>query len=139
MLTDVFTTDQLLGHDLIESDFYPPRLGITIPPVNIAETQKDYSLELAAPGMTRKDFKLEIDERRLSITGEKVEKKEDNWSGKNFARKEFSYKSFHRTFQVPENSRLDKVEAKSEIGILKIVIPKKEVSTATAPQEIPVS
>ena len=140
LLSDVFTPDPLLGRDFFESEGFLPRLGINIPAVNISETPKDYSLELAAPGMTRKDFKLEIDNHRLNIIGEKFDKKEEkDWDGKNFSRKEFSYKSFHRTFQIPENSKLDRVDAKYENGILKIVIPKKEVTTANSPYEIPVT
>jgi HSP20 family protein len=144
LLTDVFTTDPLLGsvigNEGIESDGFP-RLGINIPPVNIAETPKDYLLELAAPGMTRKDFKLQVDEHRLSIFGKKTEKKEGedtDWRGRHFARKEFSYKSFHRAFQVPENSKLDRIDAKYENGILKITIPKKEITSGEKLHEIPV-
>src|SRR5258705_13982221 len=98
LLSDVFTPDTL-GREFFESDGFLHKLGINIPAVNISETPKDYSLELAAPGMTRKDFKLEIDNNRLNIIGEKVEKKDEkDWERKNFSRKEFSYKSFHRTF-----------------------------------------
>ena len=140
LLSDVFTPDPLFGRDFFESDGLLPRLGINVPPVNISETPKEYSFELAAPGMTRKDFKLEIDDRRLNIIGERVEKKEEkDWEGKNFSRKEFSYKSFHRAFQIPENSKLDRVDAKYENGILKIIIPKKEVTGVNKAYEIPVT
>lgn len=139
LLTDVFTPDHLLGRDFIDSDIFPPRLGINVPPANIVETSKDYWLEIAAPGMNRKDFKLEIDEHRLSIAGVKTEKKEQKeGNGRSYARKEFSYSSFNRTFQVPENTKLDKIDARYENGILRIIIPKKQVTEVSAPHEIPI-
>jgi HSP20 family protein len=106
------------------------------PDANIVEGEKDFKIELAAPGLERKDFKIELDGGLLTISSEKKEEKEE--SQKNFLRKEFSYSSFSRNFTLPENSVSDKIEAKYESGILNVIIPKKEVTLSKPKKEIKV-
>jgi HSP20 family protein len=113
------------------------RLGFTLPTVNVKETGKEYFLELAAPGLERKDFKVEADNNVLSISVEKKEEKKEE--GKDFTRQEFSFNSFRRSFELPENSNTDKIDAKYVDGILKLVIPKKEITAEKPPKEIAVS
>jgi HSP20 family protein len=97
----------------------------TLPAVNIRENTEEYGIEVAVPGFDKNDFNINLDNDLLTISSEKIvdhEVKEDE----RFTRKEFSYQSFKRTFTLPELVEGDKITAKYENGILKIVIPKKE-------------
>jgi HSP20 family protein len=97
--------------------------GTTLPAVNIKETDKEFDLELAAPGMKKDDFKVGVEDDVLTISAEKEvskEEKEDQYS-----RKEFSYTSFMRRFNLPDTVESDKVSAKYRDGVLYITLPKK--------------
>lgn len=108
--------------------------GNRLPSANILETAKDFQLELAAPGLERKDFKLETDNSILTITVDKKEEKDQR-----FRRKEFSYNSFNRAFVLPENILSDKIDAHYENGILRVLLPKKEISTGKQKKEIKIA
>jgi HSP20 family protein len=83
-------------------------------------------VEMAAPGMDKKDFKIEIDGSALTISSEKQNESEEK-DGENFNRREFSYQSFYRTFHLPkEVVNADKIEAKYENGILRLEIAKRD-------------
>ena len=110
--------------------------SLLIPNANIIENEKNFKIELAAPGLERKDFKVEVDNGVLTISAEKKEEKKEE--DKNYRRKEFSYNSFSRAFTLPDNSLPDKVEAKYEDGILKITLPKKEITISKPVKEIKV-
>ncbi|HEX3079540.1 MAG TPA: Hsp20/alpha crystallin family protein [Puia sp.] len=98
----------------------------TIPAVNIRETAENYEVEVAAPGMSKGDFKVELDGNVLTIRSEKSSQQSDKEDGK-YTRKEFSYESFHRTFNLQrEVVDLEKIQAKYQDGLLKLLIPKKE-------------
>ena len=101
------------------------RANATAPAINVIENEKDYKVELAAPGMTKNDFKVSVDEsNNLVICMEKKdEKKEEKKDGK-YLRREFSYSKFQQTILLPENVEKDKISAKVEHGILSIEIPK---------------
>ena len=107
-----------------------------IPSVNITENKNEFKIEMAAPGLERKDFKVEIENDALCISSEKEqeEKEED----KNYTRREYSYSSFKRTFSLPDNCITDKIDAKYDNGILNITLPKKENGIKPA-KEIKVS
>ncbi|MCB2207314.1 MAG: Hsp20/alpha crystallin family protein [Bacteroidetes bacterium] len=98
--------------------------GATVPAVNINETDKEFELELAAPGLKKNDFKVNIDRNVLTVSTEKKEEKEEK--DKNFTRKEFSYHSFSRSFTLPESINQEKIDAKYNDGVLKLVLPKKD-------------
>ena len=115
-------------------DFYTP--SSRVPGVNIVENDKDFMIEMAAPGFQKNDFKVEIEGDMLNITAEKEEQEEEE--DRNYKRKEFSYNAFSRSFTLPENSITDKLDAKYENGILKIILPKKEVTVSKAAKEIKV-
>ncbi len=108
-----------------------------IPSANIVEHDKDFRIELAAPGLDRKDFKVEVNNGVLNISAEKEEERKDE--RRNYYRREFSYNSFSRSFSLPENSLPEKIDAKYEDGILNITIPKKEVTVLKHAKEIAVS
>ncbi|MBX2895746.1 MAG: Hsp20/alpha crystallin family protein [Cyclobacteriaceae bacterium] len=93
-----------------------------VPAVNVVETEKDFEIEMAAPGLDKKDFNITVENGVLSITCEKkTETQEDK---KNYMRKEYNYKGFSRSFTLPENIKTEKVDARYENGILKLVLPK---------------
>ena len=92
--------------------------------VNISETEESYHVELAAPGMKRDDFKIEIEGDLLSISAET--KTENTETDKKYNRKEWSYSSFKRSFTLPENVDEESIKAGYTDGILTIDIPKSE-------------
>lgn len=111
----------------------------SIPAVNIKETPDHYEVEVAAPGMTKNDFKVELDGNTLTISSEKTEQKEDN-ENERYSRKEFSYQSFLRTFTLQkEVMDVDKIVAKYENGLLHLVIPKKEEAKQKPARRIQIS
>jgi HSP20 family protein len=108
-----------------------------MPSVNITETEKEFQIELAAPGLERKDFKVVAEHGMLTISSEKEEERSEE--EKNYTRKEYSYNSFSRSFTLPENCMEDQISAKYDKGILHIVLPKKEVTVTKPVKEIKVS
>jgi len=113
--------------DFLTRDFHPrfPSAGFTRPAANVKETDNNYSIEVAVPGMNREDFNIELDNNILVISSEKKDTQET--SEGEFTRKEFSYQSFSRAFTLPEKVvNSDKIEAKYADGILYITVPKRE-------------
>lgn len=108
------------------------------PAINIRETENRYEVELAAPGLTRDDFKIRIeDDNQLVVTMDKsVENNEQNEEGR-YLRREFYYSHFQQSMILPENIDKERIEAKVEHGVLTIDIPKKsEEQMAPAAKEI---
>jgi HSP20 family protein len=101
-------------------------VGVSIPAVNVNEDENLFNIEVAAPGMEKKDFKLDLNHNVLTISSEKMKKKEDD--NKIFTRREFSYMSFNRSFTLPDNVNKESIKASYKEGILNISIPKKEES-----------
>lgn len=100
--------------------------GTSIPAVNIRETNDHFEVEVAAPGMKKDDFKVELDNNVLSITSERKEEREEKEEGK-FNRREFSYQSFQRSFHLAkEIVDADKIEANYQDGVLHLSIPKRD-------------
>ena len=129
----------LLGRDFFASDMLPTRLGVNVPSVNIKETSTDYVLEVAAPGLERKDFNIEVKNDTLTISGEKEEEKEEKEEKNGYSRKEYSFNSFSRSFSLPENADESAIKAKYENGILRISIAKTKEPAAQSPTKIQVS
>lgn len=99
--------------------------GTSIPMVNIYETDSEFHVEMAAPGMRRDDFNVELDNNMLTISSHKEEENVDD-TDKNYQRKEYSYQSFTRSFHLPDSAEAEKINAKYAGGILNLAIPKKE-------------
>ena len=98
----------------------------TIPSINVKETNDAFEVEVAAPGMNKNDFKVELNGNMLTISSEKKNEQEQK-EGDRYTRREFSYQSFQRTFQLAKDVvDEDKIQAKYENGLLHLVIPKKE-------------
>lgn len=97
----------------------------TLPSVNIIETGDNFEVEMAAPGMEKGDFKIEVNQGILTISSEKKVESEQNEENR-YTKREFSYQSFCRSFSLPASVNSDKIGARYENGILKITIPKRE-------------
>jgi HSP20 family protein len=117
---DMFKTDWLGGTTNVNS------IGTSIPAVNIHESDDNFLVAVAAPGKTREDFRIELDNDVLTISSE--EKKENESSEKNgrFTRKEFNYSTFKRAFSLPDSVDNEKISASYNNGVLEINIPKRE-------------
>ena len=99
----------------------------TAPAINVIESEKEYRVEVAAPGMTKDDFKIRIGENdNLVVCMEKREEKNEEKKEGRFLRREFSYSKFQQTIVLPDNVEPDKIEAKMEHGVLNICIPKNK-------------
>ena len=97
--------------------------GSSLPAVNIREDENGFEVEVAAPGLSKEDFNVQVEHDILTISSEKEVKEENS----NYTRREFGYASFKRTFTLPENAvDVDKVQASYKNGVLYILLPKRE-------------
>lgn len=122
-------------NDLLNNDFLMERRNATAPAVNIIENDDEYKVEVAAPGMTKEDFKVHINEdNELVISMEKhsEEKEEDKKHKGTYLRREFSYTQFQQNLLLPDNVEREKISAKVENGVMSIDLPKKKESEASA-------
>jgi len=110
----------------------------TLPAVNIRESEDAFEVEMAAPGLGKDDFKIELNHDTLSISSEKKVEHETK-EGQQFTKREFSYQSFSRSFSLPNTADSDKIGAKYENGILKVIIPKKEEAKPKPARQISIS
>jgi HSP20 family protein len=110
----------------------------TLPAVNIKEDDDAFVVEMAAPGMSKKDFKIELDNDLLTISSEKKEEKESK-KDDNYSRREFSYQSFSRSFTLPKTVDSEKISAKYNSGVLSLEIPKKEEAKPKPAKQISIS
>lgn len=105
------------------------------PSVNVSETDKNWHIEVASPGLKKEDFKINLEKDMLTISAEmKTEEKKEE---KNYSRREFTYGSFTRSFRVRENSvDAENIAARYDNGILQIDLPKKSAEAAKNTREI---
>ncbi len=124
---------------LFDDDFFPVvnTRSASLPAVNIREDDKRFILDLAVPGMDKKDLKIDINEDVLTVSSESKHESEDNREG--YKRKEFSYSSFCRSFQIPENVNSEKIEANYRDGILTVTLPKMEEDRNKISRQISIS
>lgn len=110
--------------NFFNDSFVSDRLVTRVPAVNITESTEAYSIELAAPGLKKKDFKINVDKDLITVSVEKAEeiKEED----KVYSKKEYSYTSFTRSFSLPDTVDYNNIDANYEDGVLKLTIGKKE-------------
>jgi len=130
---DMFKTDWLGGTTNVNS------IGTSIPAVNIMESEDGFNVAVAAPGMVKEDFNIELDNDVLTISSE--DKKENESTDKNgrFTRKEFSYRTFKRAFSLPDSVDNSKISASYNNGVLEIALPKKEEAKVQAKRLIDIS
>lgn len=124
--------DEFFGRDMFDA---PVRNNL--PAVNVKETENEFLLELAAPGMDKNNFNLELTEDVLTISYEN--KTENTKEDEGYTRKEFSYSSFKRSFVIPEGVDVEKIKAKYNDGILNLHLPKREEAKIKEPKRIKIS
>ena len=132
--------NSFFSKDLMD-EFFTPTFNGTAPAVNIREDEDGYYIEVAAPGMKKSDFKLNLDHNRLTISAEKKEENQfDNYEDQNkgkeeqkenrkkgkYTRREFSYSSFQRTFTLPNTVDGEKINASYTDGVLQVGLPKRD-------------
>jgi HSP20 family protein len=133
LFSSFFESDPFFNTDWISSRY----LASQVPSANISESNGEFQVELAVPGMNKDDFEVTCDNGLLTISAEKEEerKKED----KNYTRREYNYSSFSRSFTLPESVKSEEVRAKYENGVLKVMVPKTEAAKKQARKEIKIS
>ena len=118
---------------------FMPHVNGTAPAINVIEHEKDYQVELAAPGLKKEDFMVNIDnEGNLSI---KMEQKQENKTEEergHYLRREFSYSKFEQTLILPDDVQKDRISAKMEHGVLNIILPKTDIEKQRVQRQIEV-
>jgi HSP20 family protein len=129
-------TDDFFGKDFM-ADVFDSSVNKTIPEVNVIENADAFKIEVAAPGLEKKDFKIDVNNNVLTISSEKESKNVDE--KEKFIRREFSYSSFQRSFSLPESVNQDKINAKHKDGILMVEIPNRDEAKEKPKREIKIS
>ncbi|HEY5749848.1 MAG TPA: Hsp20/alpha crystallin family protein [Chryseolinea sp.] len=127
-LSDFFENEKFFDSDWMKK--------LSVPAVNVKETEKAFEVEVAAPGLSKKDFKITAENGLLTISSESKEEREEK--EKDYTRKEFSYSAFSRSFTLPENINEEDIKASYEDGILKLNISKKMISQPKSKKAIEV-
>jgi len=127
--------EDFIGKDLFD---FPTvfATGTSVPAVNILETEDDFKVEVAAPGMEKKDFNINLDNNVLTISSEKKEEKDKKG---NYTKREFSYSSFERSFTMPDSVDVVKIAAAYKDGVLRITLPKREEAKVKPAKVIKIS
>lgn len=112
--------------EFFRSEWTPtvPSFNTTVPAVNVKDAEKSFHLEIAAPGLKKENFSIEVENDILSIQSsfdQSAEQKEDR-----FTRREFSYHSFRRSFSLPDSVDAQKIKAQYKDGILSLTLPKRK-------------
>ena len=127
--------NNFLNRDM--DDFYVNSMTMRTPSVNIIEGKEDFKIEVAAPGMEKKDFSVNIDHNLLTIETKKESKTESK--DERYTRREFSFNTFRRSFTLPESIVQEKIDAKYDKGILYIILPKKEEAKVKPTREVAIA
>ena len=128
--------DAFFGDDFLSNFFDNSNVG-TVPAVNIIESKDEFAIEVAAPGLEKKDFNIDFHNNLLSISCQKEHKSEQK--DEKIMRREFSYTAFKRSFTLPEGADSDKIKASYKEGILTVSIPKKEEAKEKPARQISIS
>lgn len=141
MLPRIYRSFPGMWDDIFEKDFMPEVIYNgsfkNMPAVNIIEGNDEFTIEVAAPGLHKNDFKIDLENNRLTISSEKEDKIEDQ--NDNYVRTEFRYNSFCRSFTLPETVDSEKIKAKHNNGILYVTIPKRDYAKIKPARQIEVS
>jgi len=128
--------DDFFGRNSFSS-FFSDGADYAVPAVNIKENDKQFEIEVAAPGLSKQDFKINVEKNILTVSSEKEVTEETE--KENFMRKEFGYNAFSRSFSIPESVDMEKIKASHKNGILKIELPKQEETKLKHKHEIKIS
>jgi HSP20 family protein len=128
--------------DFITRDLFKPSFsttGVSTPAINIIETNDDFRLEMVAPGMKKENFKVEVDKGMLTVSYEHDDNREGERRDWKYTRHEYNYRSFVRSFSLPETVEADRIQAKYEDGILNLILPKRDEARKKPARKIEVS
>lgn len=117
-MPELFDTDNMFDFPFFKGNWQPA--------VNIRDNEKNYEIEFAVPGLTKKDFNISVDNGILTVSHTKEEEKKEEKD--NYSHREFSYRSFSRSFTLPETVNEEKINAKYKEGVLIIDLPKKDTA-----------
>jgi HSP20 family protein len=132
--------EDFFNRDWADSTLATRNYSATLPAVNVQETNEDFLIDVAAPGMKRDEFKVELDNNVLTISSQREEKQEEYDENRNHTRREFNYQSFQRSFRLPENKvEGEKISARYVDGILHITVPKKDEAKVKPIKQIAIS
>ena len=126
LIDDVFDNDRFFGSPWLS--------GRNSPAVNIKESETEYEVELAAPGYDKEDFYISVDHGLLTVSAEKREEKEKKED--NYTRREFGFSSFSRSFNLPINTNEENIDAKYSDGLLKLTIEKTKETDGRSRKQI---
>ncbi|WP_246197811.1 Hsp20/alpha crystallin family protein [Chitinophaga agrisoli] len=133
--------DDLFNRDMFnwgQSNF--SSTNTTIPAVNIKETPENFEVEMAAPGMRKENFKVQLEGNTLTISAEHQQQTNNAGNDEKYTRREFSYQAFQRTFVLPKDVvDEENIQARYENGVLKLVVPKREEAKKRGPRLINIS
>lgn len=130
MLPSIYSTNRNHGffpslfNDFFNDSFLTPQFHGTSPAINVSEDEKGYQVEIAAPGMTKEDFKISLADDDIVILMEKKLDNKDEGKDKKYIRREFSYSKFEQRLMLPDNVERSKISARMTDGVLNIDIPK---------------
>ncbi|MDN5217200.1 Hsp20/alpha crystallin family protein [Fulvivirgaceae bacterium BMA12] len=124
LFTDFFDSEEEIGNGWLSK----------VPAANVQESDNEFTVELAAPGLEKKDFHINVENGNLAISCEK--KDESEVKEKGYTRKEFNYNSFYRSFVLPESVDQENIKASYKEGVLKLSLPKKEEARKTPKKQI---
>tara|TARA_R100000935_G_scaffold43476_1_gene65916 strand:+ start:269 stop:712 length:444 start_codon:yes stop_codon:yes gene_type:complete len=131
--------DDLFKNDWLGGTSNVGNIGTRIPAVNIQETEDKFVVAVAAPGKTKEQLNIELENNVLTISSEEKEERESTDANERFTRKEFSYNNFRRDFSLPETVDNEKISAKYKDGVLEIEVPKKEEAKLQAKRMIEIN
>jgi HSP20 family protein len=126
---DNFFSDRYFGNNVFGN----------MPAVNVVENKEGFRIEVAAPGMKKDDFKINLHNNHLTISAQKQEDAAEDNQDQKYARREFSYSSFQRTFTLPQSVDGEKVEASYTDGILHVTLPKREEAKEKPARDIQIA
>ena len=125
-------------NDFFNTD-YMPKASCTAPAINVTESDKDYTVELAAPGLKKEDFKVNInDDGNLVIKMEQKQEQKEEDKSRHYLRREFSYSKYEQTLILPDDVEKDQIAAKVDNGVLTIDLPKTAAAQKKPARQIEV-
>ncbi len=132
IFSDFFDLDKFFDADLLA----PRSWTSQVPRANIKEKDHEFDIEIAAPGMEKNDFSVEVENGVLTVSAEK--ENESTEEGERFTRREYSYNQFSRSFPLPDSVKAEEVDATYGNGVLTIKVPKREEAKQSAKKQIEV-
>lgn len=129
--------DQFFADDLFRPAFQEKLFGGSVPAVNVVEGAEAFRIEVAAPGLEKADFKMALDKDVLSIKVEKEASTEE--TDEKYLRREYTFKAFERSFQLPKTIDQELITAKYENGVLSVALPKRKEALEKATREIAIN